>query len=162
MSEAGATSGGTLHVAADEGKTLWVVDELMTFKAVGEDTGGAYALTDSLMVPQGGPPPHIQHREDEAFWVLQGELEFLIDGGTIRARAGSFIHVPKGALHTFKNVGSTPPARFLTLLIPAGLEKYFEEVGKPGTDFSSPPLVEQEDIDRLLAAALKYGVGIKT
>ncbi len=160
MSEPGATSAVTVHVAADEGKTLWVVDELMTFKAVGENTGGAYTLTDSLVPPQGGPPPHIQHREDEAFWVLQGELEFLIDGGTIRASAGSFIHVPKGTLHTFKNVGSTP-ARFLTLLIPAGLEKYFEEVGKLGTDFSSPPLVEQEDIDRLLAAAPKYGVEIK-
>ena len=160
MSEPDATSAGTLHVAADEGKALWVVDELMTFKAVGEDTGGAYALTDSLVVPQGGPPPHLQHREDKAFWVLQGELEFLIDGGTIRARAGSFIHVPKGALHTFKNVGSTP-ARFLTLLVPAGLERYFEEVGKPGTDFSSPSPIEQEDIDRLLAAAPKYGVEIK-
>jgi hypothetical protein len=83
----------------------------------------------------------------------------LIDGGTIRMSAESFIHVPKGALHTFKNVGSTP-ARFLTLLVPAGLENYFEEVGKPGTAFSSP-LVEQEDIDRLLAAAPKYGVEIK-
>jgi mannose-6-phosphate isomerase-like protein (cupin superfamily) len=160
MSEPDATTSSTVHVAADEGKTLWVVDELMTFKAVGEDTGGAYALTDSLVPPQGGPPPHIQHREDEAFWVLHGELEFLIDEDTIRASAGSFIHVPKGVLHTFKNVGGTP-ARFLTLLIPAGLEKYFEEVGKPGTDFSSPPLVEQEDIDRLLAAAPKYGVEIK-
>ena len=49
----------------------------------------------------------------------------------------------------------------MTLLVPAGLENYFEEVGKPGTDFSSPPLVEQEDIDRLLAAAPKYGVEIK-
>ena len=67
MSEPDATSAGTLHVAADEGKALWVVDELMTFKAVGEDTGEAYALTDSLVPPQGGPPPHIQHREDEAF-----------------------------------------------------------------------------------------------
>jgi hypothetical protein len=52
MSEPGATSGGTLHVAADEGKTLWVADELMTFKASGEDTGGAYALTDSVVPPR--------------------------------------------------------------------------------------------------------------
>jgi quercetin dioxygenase-like cupin family protein len=158
VSEPDATSAGTLHVAADEGKALWVVDELMTFKAVGEDTGGAYALTDSLVPPQGGPPPHIQHREDKAFWVLQGELEFLIDGGTIRARGLSSTFLK--ALHTFKNVGSTP-ARFLTLLVSAGLERYFEEVGKPGTDFSSPPPIEQEDIDRLLAAAPKYGVEIK-
>ena len=90
MSEPGATSAVTVHVAADEGKTLWVVDELMTFKAVGENTGGAYTLTDSLVPPQGGPPPHIQHREDEAFWVLQGELEFLIDGGHHQDERGVF------------------------------------------------------------------------
>jgi mannose-6-phosphate isomerase-like protein (cupin superfamily) len=57
---------------------LWVVDELMTFKASGEDTGGAYALTDSVVPPGGGPPPHIHHREDEAFWVLEGELEVMV------------------------------------------------------------------------------------
>ena len=56
-----------VHVTEGEGKTLWVVDELMTFKATAEDTGGAYSLTDSLVPPGGGPPPHIHHREDEAF-----------------------------------------------------------------------------------------------
>src|SRR5687768_16970647 len=61
-----------LYVTEGEGKMLWVVDELMTFKASGEDTGGAYALTDSVVPPGGGPPPHIHHWEDEAFWVLEG------------------------------------------------------------------------------------------
>ena len=56
-----------LHLLEGEGKKLWVVDELMTFKASGEDTGGAYSLTDSVVPPGGGPPPHIHHREDEAF-----------------------------------------------------------------------------------------------
>ena len=57
MPEPGPISGDALHVALEEGKTLCVSDEMMTFKAVGEDTGGAYALTDSLVPPQGGPPP---------------------------------------------------------------------------------------------------------
>ncbi len=61
---------GASLVLPGEGKKLWVADELMTFKASGEDTGGAYSLTDSMVPPQGGPPPHIHHREDEAFWVL--------------------------------------------------------------------------------------------
>ena len=74
-----------LCVTEGEGKMLWVVDELMTFKASGEDTGGAYALTDSMVPPGGGPPPHIHHCEDEAFWVLVGELEVLV-GETIRIR----------------------------------------------------------------------------
>jgi hypothetical protein len=51
MPEPRARSSGALHVAPEEGKTLWVADELVTFKALGEDTGGAYALTDSLVPP---------------------------------------------------------------------------------------------------------------
>ena len=148
-----------LHVNDGEGKMLWVADELMTFKASGEDTGGAYSLADSAVPPQGGPPPHIHHREDEAFWVLEGELEVSVGESRFRVGAGSFVHLPKGVLHSYQNVG-TAPARFLTLMVPAGLEKFFEEVGKPGTDLSSPPPFEEVDIDRLLAAAPKYGVEI--
>src|SRR3712207_6185346 len=159
MSEPGATSGRTLHVAADEGKALWVADELMTFKAVGEDTGGAYALTDSVVPPGGGPPPHIHHREDEAFWVLEGELEVMVGETTFRAGAGSFVHLPKDIAHTYENVG-TGAARFLTLIVPAGLERFFEEVGKPGSDVSSPPPFGEEDIENLLAVAPKYGAEI--
>ncbi len=150
---------GIVHVAPGAGKKLWVTDELMTFKATGEETGGRYALTDSITPPGGGPPPHVQHREDEAFWVLEGELEFLVGGERIRAGAGSFVHVPTGALHTYENVG-TVPARFLTLMVPAGLEKFFEEVGKPGTDPSSPPPFGEEDVEKLLTVAPKYGVEI--
>ncbi len=146
-------------VPPGEGKKLWVTDELMTFKASGEDTGGAYSLADSMVPPQGGPPPHIHHRKDEAFWVLGGELEISVGENRFRAGAGSFVHLPRGVLHSYQNVG-TAPARFLTLMVPAGLERFFEEVGKPGTDLSSPPPFEEEDIDRLLAVAPKYGVAI--
>lgn len=147
------------HVPPGKGKTLWVTDELMTFKATGEDTGGKYALTDSMVPPGGGPPPHIQHREDEGVWVLEGELKFLIGEATFRAGVGSFVHVPKGTLHTYENAG-TGPARFLTLMVPAGLEKFFEEVGKPGTNLSSPPPLDDAEIEKLLATAPKYGIEI--
>ncbi len=147
------------YVPPGEGKKLWVADELMTFVVSGEDTGGAYSLTDSVVPPQGGPPPHIHHREDEAFWVLEGELEVFVGEDAFRVGAGSFVHLPRGVLHAYKNVGATP-ARFLTLIVPAGLEKFFEEVGKPGTDLSSPPPFEEADVDRLLALAPKYGAEI--
>ena len=73
-----ANQPGAIHISEGEGKMLWVVDELMTFKVSGEDTGGAYSLTDSVVPPGGGPPPHIHHREDEAFWVLEGELQVMV------------------------------------------------------------------------------------
>ncbi|MDP8909374.1 MAG: quercetin 2,3-dioxygenase [Chloroflexota bacterium] len=150
---------GAILVPPGEGKKLWVADELMTFKASGEDTGGTYSLTDSSVPPQGGPPPHIHHREDEAFWVLEGELEVFVGERCFKAGAGSFVHLPRGVLHSYQNVG-IGPARFLTLIVPAGLEKFFEEVGKPGTDLASSPPFEEEDIERLLAIAPTYGVEI--
>jgi len=156
----GTDGQGAAHVLPDEGTRLWVVDELVTFKATGRDTNGAYALTDSVVPPQGGPPPHVHHREDEAFWVLEGDLEVSVGGSTFRAGAGSSVHLPRGVVHSFQNLGSGP-ARFLTLVVPAGLEGFFEEVGKPGTDPSSPPPFEEEDLERLLAVAPKYGVEIQ-
>ena len=148
-----------VHIAEGEGKMLWVADELMTFKVSSEDTGGMYALTDSVVPPQGEAPLHVHHREDEAFWVLDGELEILVGEDTFRASAGSFVYLPKGIRHAYKNVG-TGPARFLTLIVPGGLEKFFEEVDKPGTDLSTPPPFEEEDIERFLALAPRYGAEI--
>lgn len=147
------------HVPPGGGKKLWVADELMTFVVSGEETGGKYSLTDSTVPPRGEAPPHIHHREDEAFWVLEGELEIMVGGRKLEARSGTFIHLPRGIIHTYKNAGATP-ARFLSLMVPAGLEKFFEEVGKPGTDPSSPPPFGEEDVQRLLAVAPKYGVEI--
>ena len=54
-----ANQRAAIHVPKGEGKMLWAVDELITFKASGEDTGGAYSLTDSVVPPGGGPPPHV-------------------------------------------------------------------------------------------------------
>ena len=126
------------HVPSTEGKTLWIGRDLLTFKAVGEDTNGAYMLGEAIYSPEGkGPPPHIHTREDEAFYVLEGEFEFLDNDRTLIVGAGSFIHIPKGTLHTHKNVG-TKPGRMLILTVPAGLEKFFEEMGTPATDKSSP------------------------
>ena len=57
---------------------------------VGEDSNGAFTLLEEITPPQGEPPPHMHSREDEAFHVLEGELEFMVEDGTIRATAGSF------------------------------------------------------------------------
>ena len=91
--------------------------------------------------------------------MLEGELEVIVGEDTFEAGAGSFVHLPRGVVHTYKNVGATP-ARFLSLMVPAGLEKFFEEVGKSGTDSASPPPFGEEDVERLLEVAPKYGVEI--
>ena len=144
------------HVPPRQGNSLWVAGELVTLKVLGEDTDGAFTLLEEVTPPQGGPPPHIHHREDEAFYVLEGELEFLVDDRTIPATAGSVAYGPRNILHAFKNVGTTP-SRMLVFVAPAGLEKFFEEVGELASDLSSPPPFGPPEIERLLAAAPKYG-----
>src|SRR5437763_14005735 len=73
---------------AGEGKAYWVVGDLYTILASGADTGGAYALIHATVPPGGGPPPHVHRREDEAFYVLGGEVAFHADGRDVGAGAG--------------------------------------------------------------------------
>ena len=129
--------------------------DLITFKAASEDTNGEFFLFDSQVLPGGGPPPHIHHHEDESFYVLEGEFEFLAGDHWIKAAPGSFVHVPKGSLHTLRNAGDSV-GRLLTLTVPAGLDRFFEETGEPGTDISSPP--GPPDVEKLLATAERYGI----
>lgn len=147
------------HVAAGEGKALWVAGDLVTFKVVGEDTSGAYSLFELESNPGGGPPPHVHHGEDEIFCVLEGEHEILIGERTVRAGAGSVVYGPRNIPHSYKNVGATP-GRILGFVAPAGLERFFEEVGEDSSVASSPPPFGHKEVQRLLAAAPKYGIEI--
>lgn len=145
-----------VHVRPGEGESVWLLGDLYTFKAMSEDTGGAYAIWETTSPPENGPPPHRHHREDEIFYVLDGELEFLVDDDVFRGGPGTFLRIPKGTMHTFKNVG-TAPARFLVTVVPGGFEKFFLEAGEPATDKDSPPAQEgPPDVEKLVATAAKY------
>ena len=103
--------------------------EGLTYKAAKEDTGGAYALIEGTVVG-GGPPPHIHTTEEEAFYVLEGELNVLVGERTVTATAGAFVLVPRGTVHTFSTAG-TASAKLLILISPAGFEQFFEEIAGP-------------------------------
>ena len=84
----------------------------------------------------------------------------MVEGETVKGESESILYVPRGTLHTYTNVG-TGPARYLGMVTPVGLEKFFEEVSVPAANGTySPPPFEQEDLDRLLAVAPKYGLEI--
>jgi len=138
-----------------EGRSVWVVGDLYTFLATGEDTNGAYALIHATVPPGSGPPPHIHHREDEAFFVLEGELSFQVDGRSTSATARAWVTLPKGTLHAFRNTGPTP-AQMLILVNPSGLERYFAEVGHASKEESVTPAA----LEKLLAVAPKYGLEV--
>jgi len=141
---------------------LWVLGELVTRKVAGEQTGGAYSIFEVVSQPQGGPPPHIQHREDECFYVLEGEYEFLVEGRTLRMPAGSLLYVPKGNLQAYRNVGEGT-GRMLVNQTPGGLhERFFEDLGKPAEDTSTPGPEEPPNAQRIGAIATKYGIEISS
>src|SRR4051812_27562615 len=93
----------------------------LTFKVRGEQTGGALTALENVIPPGQGPPLHAHADEDEAWYVLAGELEFRLDEDLHRAPTGSFVFVPRGTPHCFVNVGEEP-ARVLVLFTPSGME----------------------------------------
>ena len=150
------------YIAAGEGtRLLGVFGELVRYKITSCQTGGAYSLFELTAQPGAGPPPHVQHREDEAFYVLEGEYEFLVEGRTINAGSGSLIYVPKGNLHTHKSVGEGI-GRMLVSQTPGGLhERFFEEIGEEMKDGSKAPVSEDPpDMERIAKIAAEYGIEI--
>jgi len=150
------------HLGSGEGsKSLWVLGELVTYKVTAEQTGGAYSLFEVVTQPGGSPSPHVQHQEDECFYVLEGEFEFLNNDVVVGASAGSLVYVPRGNLHTYKNVGSEP-GRMLASQTPGGLhERFFEELGEEAQDSTIPPVMEgPPDIERIVAIAARYGIEV--
>jgi quercetin dioxygenase-like cupin family protein len=144
-----------------QGQTVALVGDVYCFLATGEETDGKYALFEVIVGPGGGPPPHIHTREEESFYVLEGEITLFIDGHHTVAKAGMFANVPVGTLHAFKNE-SNQPARILISVTPAGLEKLFLEFGVPvaqGTTTAPPP--NQAEIERFLIIAPKYGIEVR-
>ncbi len=108
-----------------------------------------------------GPPPHVHSCEEEGFYILEGEITFLIGEQRLVATAGMFANMPVGLPHSFKNE-SDQPAKMVISVAPAGLEKMFFECGVPlveGSTTALPPT--KEEIEKLLAIAPRYGIEIK-
>ena len=144
-----------------EGRTIAVVGDVYRFLATGEDTNGKYALWEALVPPGGGPPPHVHSREEEGFFILEGEIMFTINGERVVATAGVFANMPVGTPHSFKNE-SNRPAKMLISLAPAGLEKMFFEFGVPLAEGATSALpTTKAEIEKLLAIAPRYGIEIR-
>ena len=153
------TAEPTPHVVSPEaGKTVRVLSDLVTFKALAVNTGGAFSLFETQTAPGQGTPPHRQLLEEESFYVLEGTYAFQIEGRTVEFGPGGFVRVPRGTVHAFTNVGKTP-ARMLILVTPGGIhENFFAELGVP---VDAQP-TGAPDFAHIFAVAEKYGVEILT
>ena len=118
-------------------------------------TNGAFGLLEHWEMPPGfASPYHTHRREDEAFYVLDGEVSFVCAGEWMKAGPGAFVFGPRGIPHGFRVAGAGP-ARMLLLCSPGGFERFVLEQTAPLDQPPSPP-----DMAKLIALAAKYGVEI--
>ncbi len=152
-----SASGKVIIKDANEGRTVGIVGDIYRFLATSEETGGRYSMFEAIVLPGGGPPPHIHRREDETFYILEGEITFQIGGERRVAGPGTFVHMPIGNLHAFKNE-TDQPVKMLVSFAPAGLEEMFFQVGKDLADGEVPEEPSPQEVDRLLEIADRYGI----
>ena len=148
-----------IALQATEGEAIWFLGALATMKASGETTAGRQAVIEFLAPRGHGAPLHVHRREDEWFYVIEGELMFWVDGETITAPAGSFVYGPRDIPHTFEV--SSPEARFLLGAVPAGFETFVRAVGEPAATLTIPPPAEPPaDMSPLVRLAAEHGIEI--
>ncbi|HEY1910513.1 MAG TPA: cupin domain-containing protein [Vicinamibacterales bacterium] len=124
-------------------------------RSTGETTDNHFFLMESLDMPPGlASPYHVHHNEDEAFYVLEGELAVVVDGKWLTAGPGTYVYGPRNLAHGFKVVG-TKPARMLLLCAPAGFERFVRDLRMPLDAVPAPP-----DVEQLVATAAKYNIDI--
>ena len=113
-------------VGPDEGRALSVGGDTYTEKVLGQNTNGAYTAMVLTVRSSEAPPRHVHADFEEAFYVLEGEWEFEMDGKTSRAPPGTFFLFLRGTAHTFYPISQ--PARIFKIISPPGFEKFFEEI----------------------------------
>ena len=148
-----------ITLSANDGQSLSVVGDTYRILISSAETDGAFATIDMLIPPGGGPGPHAHPDFQESFFVIDGEIEVKSEAGTYIATKGSFVSIPKGGIiHCFKNK-SDKLAHLLCMVVPAGLEELFTEIGKPVPfgEFLPPPEMNPQKIQELLAIAEKHG-----
>lgn len=128
---------------------LSVLGGTYTILASSDQTGDAYTAVHCVIPPDNGPPPHLHKAQEESFYVLEGTMTFWLDGHKQTAGPGSFVRIPVGRPHTFKNE-SDQNVTMLFILVPSGkMDQFFRAISGPPT----PELLE-----KVMQTAPQYGV----
>lgn len=143
-----------VHVPVNEGPSMWVYGDKDNVKVGTQETGGLLTAVEVTFGPGTGPPPHVHANEHESFYVLDGTVDVLDENRRFTTGPGSFVFMPQGSHHAFRNTGSTF-AKILLLFTPAGFEGYMAEFGTKWTPGSTPP---ESDMQLAIRLAEKYGM----
>src|SRR5829696_3198329 len=131
--------------SAEPGNSFWYMGQLMSALAEEEDTGGRLTVYEILFPPGSGPPLHVHEREDEAFYVIEGNLSVRMGDEEFEAPTGSFVFQPRGIPHAFRSSS----------------EGSFHALGQPAEAMALPPAgrpPSSEQIAQMEAALAEHGV----
>ena len=136
-------------IPAAAGTPLNVLGDRLLLKLTSADTAGCFTLVEQFSEPGTGIPLHRHTREDESFWVLEGQVEFVVGDTTTVVEPGGFVYAPRDVAHSFRAVGAAP-ARMLIHVWPAGLETMFGELSQLP---AGPP-----DLGQVALICARYGI----
>lgn len=143
----------------EEGDLVWALGAYVAGKATGDNTGGAFELIEHTGPRGYASPLHTHINEAEAFYVVEGEVTFVIGEDEMSGGSGYFAYVPAKEQHAFRV--DSPTAKFLMLVTPPRLMPFFDEIGEPALSPTLPPPPEGEpDLDALVAAATRHGMEV--
>jgi quercetin dioxygenase-like cupin family protein len=143
----------------DTQTAIWFLGVLSQVRLSGEQTGGAFSVTENLARRGNASPVHVHDRDDETFFVLDGELRVLAGEEEHTAGPGTVALLPRRLRHAYVVISAT--ARFLSLHAPAGFEKFAAEVGQPAQALTLPPEpAGPPDFAALAQAAARHGITI--
>lgn len=149
-----------ITTGASEGLNLSVVGDTYRILITGKETGNAFSTIEFNIPPNGGPGPHSHADFHESFYIVEGQVEVNSETGSYTAKKGAFVTIPKGGIvHDFKNKTSQK-AVLLCTVVPAGLEEFFMEIGKPavvGEFLPPPPMDDPEAMKKMEKLAEKHG-----
>jgi mannose-6-phosphate isomerase-like protein (cupin superfamily) len=146
-------------LGAHAGDAYWFFGTLVTIKAGADETSGGAVITENLAPRGSGSPLHVHHREDEWFYVLEGELTFWVGGELVVAGPGGFVYGPRDIPHTF--TVSSAQARFLLVTHPGAFDGFVRALGQPAERLEIPDGAgAPPDMGVLVATAAEYGLEI--
>jgi quercetin dioxygenase-like cupin family protein len=148
-----------IALGRNEGESLWFLGSLVSIKASAQTTAGRVAVIEHLSPRGSGSPLHVHHREDEWFYVIEGELTLWVGGQVINAPAGSFVYGPRDIPHTF--TVSSETARYLLVTQPGDFAEFMQTLSEPATEaVIPPPATEPPDVAAMAQVAAEYGIEI--
>ena len=148
-----------LLLSQQEGRALWHLDALLVFKALGEETNGQFWAFEGLADRRMAVPLHAHSREDEYWYVLEGEIQFVLGDESFVRKAGTFVYIPRHVPHSFRVVSEQ--ARWFGVGTPAGFDQWFFETGMPALSLElPPPATTPPDIAALVTTLQNYGTEV--